>query len=60
MFKYLKCGWFSHDWGNWEDVRSGLTRRHPEDGGGISGSFVEQRRRCKKCNKVKMRNVTTR
>lgn len=47
-----------HKWGKWEDVASGsYTFHNPFTGGEGGGDYVEQHRRCDKCNKLKARTV---
>ena len=44
-----------HKWSSWKDIGNGELIRQSQYGEKIIGAFVEQRRYCEKCNKVKIR-----
>ncbi len=45
---------FIHKWTKWKDRNKGRLIRQKDDS--VVGNIIVQERRCKKCNKVQLRN----
>lgn len=50
----MKCGWFNHTWGKWQDTHSGGV---VDTRGVVTGYYIQQERRCTECHRVQVRMV---